>query len=184
VIQAIDTGTPYGAAGVINSAPFVTGKACSTPGIDQAHCYLVPPTSETYFFTSRDAFRTPTVYRTDLSLNFSAKIGPVDVFLQPQVINAFNGQAATFTNNPTAINTSVTVGRGATVNAATGLIRFNPFTTTNPIECPQGAPAATCASLGANWQLSKLFGQPTSGSSAAPSFQLPRTYLVTVGARF
>ena len=61
--------------------------------------------------------------------------------------------------------------------------RFNPFTET-PVECPQGASAATCKSLGANFQKSASFGNPTSGSSSAPSFQAPRTYLVTFGARF
>ena len=185
LVQAIDTGTPYGANGLINSSPFVTGLACTTP--TQTGCYNTPPTNETYWFTSRDAYRTDTIYRTDLSLNFSGKIGPVEVYVQPQVINAFNGHGTTFVNNPTALNTSVTVGRSATPNAA-GLVRFNPFTTA-PIECTafSGSAAdqkAACIAQGANWKKSAQFGQPTSGSSSAPSFQAPRTYLVTVGARF
>ena len=136
----------------------------------------------TYYFTSRDAFRTPTVYRTDLSLNFAGKIGPVEVFVQPQIYNLLNGHAISFVNNTTGINTSVNVGRGSTPNAA-GLVRFNPFTTA-PIECPQGDSAAQCTALEANWQLSSQFGQPISGSSTQPSFQIPRQYLITFGARF
>src|SRR5271169_813431 len=181
LLQAIDTGTPYGAFGNINSSPYVN-LGCSTPGIDQNHCYLTPPTSVAYYFTSRDTFRTPNVYRTDLSLNFSGKVGPVEVFVQPQIFNLLNGHAITLVNNTTGINTSVNVGRGSTPNAA-GLVRFNPFTTA-PIECPQGDSKAQCTALNANWQLSSQFGQPTSGSSAFPSFQNPRQYLITFGARF
>ena len=82
---------------------------------------------------------------------------------------------------------SVVITFSATPNAA-GLVRFNPFTTA-PIECTafSGSAAdqkAACIAQGANWKKSAQFGQPTSGSSSAPSFQAPRTYLVTVGARF
>jgi outer membrane receptor for ferrienterochelin and colicin len=181
LVQAFDTGTPYGAQGNINSSPYVA-LGCSTPGIDQTKCYLTPPTNEQYWFTSRDAYRTPNIYRTDLSLNLTGKIGPVEVFVQPQVINVLNGHAVTFINNPTGINTSVSIGRGATPDAR-GLVRFNPFNTA-PIECPAGSTKAQCVALGANWEKSTSFGEPTSGSSTAPSFQVPRTYLVTFGARF
>jgi hypothetical protein len=181
LLHAMDTGTPYGAAGTIATRPYVN-LSCSTPGIDQNHCYLAPPASVTYYFTSRDAYRTPTVNRTDLSLNIAGKIGPVEVFVQPQVYNLFNNHAVTFSNNPTALNTSVSTGTTLTPNSH-GLVRFNPFTTT-PIECPQGDSKAQCAALGANYQLSSTFGQPVTGSSAAPSFQIPRQWLITFGARF
>ena len=125
----------------------------------------------TYYFTSRDAYRTNTIAQTDLSLNIAGKIGPVEVFVMPQIFNVFNGQGVTFINNSTAINTSVFTGTGLNPNSH-GLVRFNPFTTT-PIECPQGAPASQCAAMGANWQPSPQFGQPVSGSSAQPSFQIP-----------
>ena len=141
LVWSLDTGTPYGAWGNVNSAPYVP-LGCSTPGIDQNHCYLTPPASVGYFFTARDAYRTDTIYRTDLSLNFSARAGPVEFFLQPQIQNLFNGHGTTFTNNPNALNMSVYVGRGTTPDAR-GLVRFNPFTT-KPIECPQAdtAPSA------------------------------------------
>ncbi len=181
VVQSFDTGTPYGAAGTINSSPYVA-LGCSTPGIDQTKCYITPPVSVTYYFTSRDAYRTDNIYRTDLSLNFAAKIGPVEVFLQPQITNVLNGHAVTFINNPTGINTSVFTGKGTAADAR-GLVRFNPFTAA-PIECPAGSTKAACVALGANWEKSTAFGNPTSGSSTAPSFQAPRTYLVTLGARF
>src|ERR1035441_5644712 len=49
--------------------------------------------------------------------------------------------------------------------------------------CPQGDTSSQCSALGANWQLASQFGQPTSGSSTQPSFQIPRQYLITFGAR-
>jgi len=179
LLQAIDTGTPYGAAGTINSSPYVA-LGCTTPG--QTNCYLTPPASVSYYFTSRDAFRTPTVYRTDLSLNIAGKIGPIEVFVMPQIYNILNGHAISFINNSSGINTSVSAGKGTTPDSH-GLVRFNPFTTA-PVECPQGDSAAQCKALGANWQLAAQFGQPTSGSATQPSFQIPRQYLITFGARF
>jgi hypothetical protein len=137
----------------------------------------------TYYFTSRDAYRTNTIARTDLSVNIASKIGPVEVFLMPQIFNLLNAHGVTFVNNTGAVNTSVITGTGTTPSSTTGLVRFNPFTTT-PIECPQGDAAGQCAALGANWQKSKQFGQPVSGSSTQPSFQIPRSWLLTFGARF
>jgi outer membrane receptor protein involved in Fe transport len=181
LLQSMDTGTPYGASGSIRSYPYVSSNlGCSAPG--QTNCYVSPPTTVTYYFTPRDAYRTPTVNRTDLSLNFAGKIGPVEIFVQPQVFNLFNNHAVTFINNTAALNTSVSAGTGLTPNSR-GLVRFNPFTTT-PIECPQGDSPAQCTALNANWQKSASFGEPVSGSSTAPSFQIPRQYLITFGARF
>ena len=181
LIQSEDTGTPYGAAGSIRSFPYVP-LSCSTPGIDQSHCYVTPPSTETYYFTSRSAYHTPTVSRTDLSLNISGKIGPVEIFVQPQVWNLLNAQTVSTVNNPAAINTSVLAGLGTTPDSR-GLVRFNPFTTA-PIECPQADTAAQCAAMGANWKKGPSFGQPVSGSSTQPSFQIPRQWLLTFGARF
>jgi hypothetical protein len=180
LLQSEDTGTPYGAAGSIADRTYVSGLACSTPG--QSNCYLNPPATVTYYFTSRDAYRTPTVSRTDLSLNFSGKIGPVEVFVQPQVYNLLNAQTVTLINNTAGINTSVFAGAGTTPDSR-GLVRFNPFTTT-PIECPQADTASQCSALHANYKLGPSFGHPVSGSSTAPSFQIPRQWLITFGARF
>jgi len=181
LLQSWNTGTPYGAAGSIRSYPYVDSSLACTPS-SQTNCYLNPPTAVTYYFTNRDAYRTNTIARTDLSINIAGKIGPVEIFLMPQIFNVFNNQGVTFINNTSAVSTSVFTGTGTTPNSR-GLVRFNPFTTT-PIECPQGAPASQCASMNANWQKNPQFGEATSGSSLAPSFQIPRSYLVTFGARF
>ena len=53
------------------------------------------------------------------------------------------------------------------------LVRFNPFTDT-PVE-------------GVNYELAESFGQPlnaTTGSNLNGSYQLPRTFRVSLGLRF
>ena len=108
VIQSYDTGTPYAAAGLALVSPYVTN-----PG------YATPPRTSTYYFSSRDSFRTDNVSRTDLSVNYSFRVADaVEVFVHPQVLNVFNNQAA--------LTVDATVLSAA--NAA-GLSRFNPFTT-------------------------------------------------------
>ena len=95
---------------------------------------MSPPANSTYYFTARDAYRTDDVYRTDLSLNLSANLGPVEIFVQPQVLNLFNGDAVT------TPNTSIT----------TNIVRFNPFTE-KPVE-------------GVNWAKGSNFGKATSAA--------------------
>lgn len=162
LVQAWDTGTPYAAAGNVNSRSFVTN-----PG------YVSPPATVSYYFTGRDAYRTDDIWRTDLSLMVNGHIGPVEIFVQPQVLNLFNSQAVV------APNASVTVGTGATASASTGLIRFNPFTTA-PIECPQTATAAECKAMGANWKKGTNFGKATSSGG----YQRPRVFYLAMGVRF
>ena len=161
-VQSYDTGTPYGAVGNIASSPYVTN-----PG------YLTPPSRVAYYFTARDAYRTDDIWRTDLSLNLSANLGPVEIFVIPQMQNVFNSDGVV------APNTAVNVGTGATASGTTGLVRFNPFTTA-PKECAQGATASACSAAGANWQKGASFGKPT----AATSYQIPRRYYVGMGLRF
>ncbi len=169
LIQQYDSGTPFGAVGNVNSRSFVTN-----PG------YAAPPATVQYYFTARDAYRTDDVWATNLSLNLSANIGPVEIFVQPQILNVFNNDAVL------APNTSVSVGTGATPNAA-GLVRFDPFTTT-PVECPQTGTPAECQAMGANWKKGANFGRPTTGAanavSRSGSFQGTRQWFVSMGIRF
>jgi outer membrane receptor for ferrienterochelin and colicin len=152
VLQSYDTGTPYGAVGAVDTRPYVTN-----PG------YLIPPSSVTYYFTGRDAFRTEDVYRTDISLNIAFRpIGSLELFVEPQLLNAFNSQAVTGPN--ASIETRASVG-------AASYAAFNPFT-----EAPKSGARGT----GANWNYGPLFGQPTGPAS----YQLARTFRMSVGLRF
>ena len=164
-IFSVDTGTPYGAAGTIISTSYVTN-----PG------YYQPPTAGvTYWFTPRDAFRTPTVTRLDLSLNWTMPLWKtVEIFVSPQVLNVFNSAAVT------AVDTTVVTAAspGGSGNKFTA---FNPFTTT-PVQRPNGDQTVTTA----NWDYGPNFGKPTSYTSQilAGSYQLPRTFRVSMGIRF
>ena len=71
--------------------------------------YATRPASVTYYYTARDAFRTDNIKRTDLSLNYSIKIGGlVEIFVQPQVLNVFNNQGLVAVD--TTVQTAVSPG--------------------------------------------------------------------------
>jgi hypothetical protein len=163
LLESMDTGTPYGAAGTINPSSYVTN-----PG------YLQVPTAETYYFTARNAFRTETTYQTDLSLNMAKTIGPIEIFIQPQVLNVFNAAHVVLVD--TTVLTNASAGGGNNKFAA-----FNPFTTT-PVQRPNGNTTVT----NANWDYGPNFGHATSqtSSGAAGSYQLPRTFRISAGIRF
>ncbi|MCM3875693.1 MAG: TonB-dependent receptor [Thermoanaerobaculia bacterium] len=155
-VHSVDTGVPYGAVGLVNSAPYVSNG----PN------YATPPTSVTYYYTARDAFRTNTIQRTDLALNFSAKIaGLVEIFVQPQVLNVLNNRGLR------AVDTTVLTA----VNAAR-FLPFNPFTET-PVQGARPAPGGTATT---NWDYGASFGQARN----ALDYQLPRTFTIAAGVRF
>lgn len=161
LLQGFFSGHPYGAVGTVGVKNFVTN-----PG------YVNPPVRETYYYTGRDAFRTPDVFRTDLSFNYAFRLGGLDLFVKPEVINVFNSQRVD-TSFSSDFDTSVlTADNGGTcAHAGAGGTAgpcqpFNPFTTT-PVE-------------GVNWQKGSKFGQAINPFG----FQQPRTYRVGLGLRF
>ncbi len=157
-LQSYDTGAPYGAVGTVRSRNFVTN-----PG------YITPPSSVTYYFTARDAFRTDDIKRTDVAINFAKTIGShVEVFIQPQVLNLFNNQGVIAVD--TTVNT--VLNRGAASNT---FVAFNPFTTV-PVQRPHLDTTVKTA----NWDYGPNFGKPTSVNS----YQIPRQFQVTMGVRF
>jgi len=155
VLERFDSGTPYSASAAVNVSSFVTN-----PG------YATPPSTSTYFFSERGAFRTEDVTATDLALNWTIPVSKVSFFAQGEIINLFNEQANVAPS--TGIRTFNSVAQG----------RFNPFTET-PTECPRGQTTAQCVAAGHDWQKT-TFGDPT----GAASYQLPFTYRVSLGLRF
>jgi len=124
--------------------------------------YVSRPSSVSYYFTPRGAFRTDDVWRTDLSLYYGYRIGgAVEIFVSPQVYNVFNQQAVT------GVNTTVETR----VSNSSSYVNFNPFTT---------APVQGARGTGANWNYGPLFGKPT----GAASYQAPRSFQFSVGVRF
>lgn len=158
LLESYDSGTRTSVDGSINPTPYVTN-----PG------YLETPTSVSYFFGGRGNLSTDDVTRTDLGLNYKIKVLGVDLFLQADVINLFNEKA--IDSYDEEVLTSLDSG--------SGLQAFNPFTET-PVECPQGASAAECQAMGANFQKGPNFGLPNSEGD----YQTPRTYRFSVGFRF
>jgi hypothetical protein len=192
VIERYDSGSPFSAAqGVLPCVtviqlPSPSAGACA-PGAttypdgtpiptDLAHKYANAPTTVTYFFGSRGQYRWAGITATDVALNYELPIRNVGIFAKGEVRNAFNRKAVVSGN--TVVNTR------ATSNA---FWAFNPFTTTTPIECPRGTAAADCFAMKANYQLGSQFGQsngtPTTFSQQG-NYQLPRTYIFSLGARF
>ena len=152
LLQSYDTGLAYGAVGTVDTRPYVTN-----PG------YLNPPSTVTYYFTGRDAFRIDDNYSTDLGMSLVFRtLGSLEIFVQPQVLNVFNHQ------NLDGVNTSVETraSQGSSAYAA-----FNPFTQT-PTQGPRGS--------GANWNYGASFGKPTSPAN----YQTPRTFRISLGIRF
>ncbi len=154
LVEAYDTGAPYGAVGAVKSYLYVTN-----PG------YITRPSSVTYWYTARDAFRTDDIKRTDLSLTYTIKVfSSVEIFVQPQVINVFNAQGLIAVD--TTVRTAVSPGAGNTFQ------NFNPFTTT-PVK-------RTGSETTANWDYGPNFGKARNNLD----YQQPRTFLITAGVRF
>ncbi len=166
LVQSWDTGTPYGAAGTIRTASYVTN-----PG------YQTPPASETYYFTGRDAYRTEDVWRTDLQLYYSHRIvGGLEIFVQPQVFNVLQRAAHHRRQHDREHGLQHVEPR-----------RVQPVHERRARRVPAGnGLLATCKAMGANWQKGSLFGQPTAPTSVSSqgSFQVPRYFSMSVGLRF
>ncbi len=160
VVQHLESGTPYGAVGTIDTSAFVADPGYITP---PAH--LVP-----YFFTARDHFRTAAMFRTDVSVTYRRRVGAarrVELFAQAQLQNVFN-QFQLFNGLGGQINTSVrTFSTDPRPQDDPARMQpFDPFTET-PVE-------------GVHWERGPLFGQPLSASA----YTAPRDFRFSLGFRF
>jgi hypothetical protein len=171
VLENLGSGLPYGAVGTVDARPFVTNPGYVTPQ---------GATSETYYYTARDAFRTQGFSRTDFSAVYTHGINAgsrkVDLFIQMHLLNVFNQQdlcgcgGTVFQNGGNLQLNTISGGTpGQSVltplNTAS-LARFNPFTTT-PIQ-------------GVNWNPSAAFGTPINRFA----YDSPRTFRLSFGVRF
>jgi hypothetical protein len=150
---------PYSVAGPVNLTSFTPN-----PG------YASIPNG-LYYFSERGALRTETNISTDLALRYALRLHGFELFAQGDLLNVFNNDAIV---DPLRIGTTV-----STAATSTAFTAFDPRTTV-PIECPQGAPAAQCTAMKANYQLSANFGQALNDLA----YQRPRTYRISLGARF
>jgi hypothetical protein len=129
--------------------------------------YVVPPSSLSYFFSDRGAFRVDSINSTDLGVNLYLRtFGAAHLFIEGDLVNIFNEQGV---EDPDFVSqTTLTRRQSACVQSGSTsrCLAFNPFTDT-----PQE---------GVNFQKSATFGQPTSASA----YQLPRTYRLSLGVKF
>jgi outer membrane receptor protein involved in Fe transport len=160
-LQRFDSGTPYSAIGTIDVRPFVSE--------DILAAYFQEPSGVNYYFTDRGELRWDDVMATDLAINYSLPIQQVGLFVQAELINAFNNDAVILGNT-----TIFTASQPDDCFQANGdaCLAFNPFTET-PVE-------------GVHWVKGGSFGEATTSTTplAQGHYTLPRTFRVSLGLRF
>jgi hypothetical protein len=180
LLQALETGVPFGAGGL----PIQGGNANGVnvaPYIDNPGYVTEPAGSVTpYYYTARDAFRTEGQKRTDFGANYTYNISTrgrqIGLFVQAQVLNLFNQfqlcacGATTVFANPGAPGTGAGLqSLDRTVRTpvnSTAVTPFNPFTQT-PVE-------------GVNWAKGPNFGT----AATRFAYTTPRTFRIGFGVRF
>ncbi len=173
LLQQIGSGVPYGAVAPISAISFVANPGYLTP--------LAPSQLVDYYFTARDAFRTATSYRTDLSMNYARRLHAGDaqpeLFFHGEVLNVFRefqlcacGGSAFSNGGAIDISTVRTAVRTPRTTPAGTYQTFNPFTT---------APVR-----GTNWDLSAVPGQDFGGAVNNLAYTTPRLFRFSVGIRF
>jgi hypothetical protein len=189
-IERVDSGLSYSETAAVNT---------SWENITNAPAYATPPTTETYFFSKRGAFRTAALRATDLSATFSfPTFHGAEVYVEGYAFNAFNAHSIVNVTSgaATVLNTTVLTARNSACGtkfgqslSVPGNVRlvtcqpFNPFTGT-PVEFIPGVSPTTGTY---NFERAydpatgkTLFGTPTSKSA----YQNPRSYSMAVGIRF
>jgi hypothetical protein len=159
LLQSYDSGLPYSIVAPVNLSGFATN-----PG------YQSIPNGP-YYFSGRGALRTEAMISTDLALRYALRLHGVELFAQGDLLNIFNSDALI---DPRFVGTTVSTSANSPTFTA-----FDPRSLT-PLECPQGAPAAQCTAMKANYQLAANFGQALNDQA----YQRPRTYRISLGARF
>ena len=157
LLQSYDSGRAYSAAGLIDASGVVTPYAGS-PDTSAYALTQLARTGYPYYFSERGAFRTEDVYSTDIALNLQLSLRRARAFVQLDLFNALNNGSVIAPS--TEVQTLVRTGRNS------GLIAFNPFTTT-PVE-------------GVHYRLPIDFGKATGPSS----YQPPRSYGFSLGLKF
>jgi outer membrane receptor protein involved in Fe transport len=182
LLQRFDSGIAYSASGTIDlresSSFYGSGQAGGVvnPG------YVTPPSSVSYYFTDRGALRFDDELATDLAINYNLPFRNTSLFVQAEVINVFNQDAVvtgstlvyTHRNDPAIDGSPLLDAHGDAIE----LSRFNPLAGDVPRQFIPGVSVADGNPY--HYALGEDFG----GATGASSYQLPRTYRVSVGFRF
>jgi outer membrane receptor protein involved in Fe transport len=174
LLQQIGSGVPYGAVAPISAVSFVVPN----PGYRMP---LAPTQLVDYYFTARDAFRTATTYRTDLSMNYARRLhagyAQPELFFHGEVLNIFNqfqlcgcGGSAFSNGGSIDISPLRTAVRTSRTPPAGTYQTFNPFTTV-PVR-------------GTHWDLATAPGTEFGGAVSHLAYTTPRLFRFSVGIRF
>ena len=127
--------------------------------------YQTVPSSVSYFFSEKGAFRVDDINSTDLGVNYSLPLGRTNLFVEADLLNMFNEQGI---EDPDFVDRTIRTRTSALClqNPTTRCVAFNPFTV-EPVE-------------GVHWQKGPNFGKPTQ----LDAYQQPRTYRLSLGVRF
>lgn len=149
LLQTVESGRPYGLWSWIDASPFVADSGSE------------PPVSVPYYFTARDAFRTPSARRTDLSVRYSRGMtGSIrsELIVRLHVLNLF---AARRVLDPQAFAVATTAFTDPGRFAA-----FDPFS-----QSPE---------LGVHWDTDARL----SDALDTATMTMPRAYRLSVALRF
>jgi outer membrane receptor protein involved in Fe transport len=174
LLQQMGSGVPYGAVAPLLATTF----GVPNPGYVSP---AAPSGTIDYYFTARDAFRTATSYRTDVSVNYGRRLHAGDarpeLFFHGEVLNVFNqfqlcgcGGSAFSNGGSIDISTIRTAVRTPRTTPAGTYQTFNPFTTV-PVR-------------GTHWDLSTAPGTDFGGAVSHLAFSTPRLFRFSVGIRF
>jgi hypothetical protein len=185
LLQAFDSGSPYSHVASIDIRQNANFYGFGQPGGLANPGYVAPPTAIGYYFSDRGEFRFDDITSTSLALNYDtnpAWLRGVSFFVQGEVLNMFNEDSGTFDTTVQTASANPAGCDTATPPATGCLKRFNPHTGDQPVE-------------GVHWRKGPTYGKPLNptlpvisveglGTAANASFQLPRTYRVSLGLRF
>lgn len=106
-LERFDSGTPYSAI-----IPLAADELVNYIPAAAANYYAGAPSSINYYVNGqRGNYRWDDINAVDFSVNYRLRLGRAELFIEPELINAFN-QAAVFQGNTTVVQTAP----------------FNPFT--------------------------------------------------------
>ena len=164
VLERYDSGLPISEVASIATCVqgSSSGNSCAQKAANPG--YRSAPATTTYYFSGRGQFRTDNISRTDLAVNYTLPISRAELFVETEMFNVFNEQKIVTPDTTVFVRANSLTGCGA--NGTVRCLAFNPFTDT-PVR-------------GVNFARSSTFGQAT----GAGSYQLARTYQLSLGVRF
>jgi hypothetical protein len=186
-LQSFASGQAYSAIAVIDATGLGATNRVGT-GTVRAWTPIANPgytnsqvgSSHNYYVSDRGAFRTDSRMTTDLALNYSLPIRTVNLFIQTEIINLFEGDSL-YDLSSSRIDTTVFTRRqrAATSDGLASFAAFDPRTPLDQLK--QYIPGTSDPAAGPyHYQIGPNFGK----ANSPEAYQQQRTYRFSVGFRF